>query len=37
MAKLRAIALITVGVAPLHKAKKPYYLVILLNASTTFL
>lgn len=37
MAKLSAIALITVGVAPLQSAKNPYYFVILRNASTTFL
>lgn len=35
MAKLRAMALMTVGVAPLHKAKKPSYLVILAKAFPT--
>ncbi len=35
IAKLRATALITVGVAPLHRAMKPYYLVIRENALNT--
>lgn len=35
MAKLRATALITVGVAPLHKAIKPSYFVILEKALKT--
>jgi hypothetical protein len=35
IAKFKAIALITVGVAPLHNAKNPYYLVILENAFPT--
>ncbi len=35
MAKFKATALMTVGVAPLHKAKKPSSFVILENAFTT--
>lgn len=35
IAKFNAIALIIVGVAPLHNAKNPSYLVILENAFTT--
>lgn len=35
IAKFKATALMTVGVAPLHKAKNPYYLVILENALNT--
>ena len=35
IAKLRATALMTVGVAPLHKAMNPSYLVIRENAFPT--
>jgi len=35
IAKFNATARITVGVAPLHKARKPYYFVILENAFPT--
>lgn len=37
IAKFKAMALMTVGVAPLHRAKNPSSLVILLNASITLL
>lgn len=35
--ELTAMALVIVGMAPVHKPLTPYYLPILTNASTTFL